>query len=323
VLYLAIKNYEHNLKTNFVRMKKLLAMGLFISIAATSVVHAQQDPQYTQYMYNQNVINPAYAGTQDGMSITALYRQQWSGINGAPETITLSGSTSIGDRVGVGLSVISDNIGPIGETNAYGDFSYRLQVGKKTTLALGLKAGLTFFDVNLNTVQTTVPGDPLFSEELNETYINLGAGAFLYGENWYTGFSVPNMLNSTHLDENGLEFGSETQHYFLTGGYVFDIADNIKLKPHVLVKGAFDSPVSFDLNTNVLFNNKFEVGVSYRLEDSFSGLIGMNITDNIKVGYAYDRVVSDISIVAPSSHEVFLTFGLAFPRKVMQSPRFF
>jgi type IX secretion system PorP/SprF family membrane protein len=304
-------------------MKKLLAMGLFISIAATSVVHAQQDPQYTQYMYNQNVINPAYAGTQDGMSITALYRQQWSGINGAPETITLSGSTSIGDRVGVGLSVISDNIGPIGETNAYGDFSYRLQVGKKTTLALGLKAGLTFFDVNLNTVQTTVPGDPLFSEELNETYINLGAGAFLYGENWYTGFSVPNMLNSTHLDENGLEFGSETQHYFLTGGYVFDIADNIKLKPHVLVKGAFDSPVSFDLNTNVLFNNKFEVGVSYRLEDSFSGLIGMNITDNIKVGYAYDRVVSDISIVAPSSHEVFLTFGLAFPRKVMQSPRFF
>jgi hypothetical protein len=95
------------------------------------------------------------------------------------------------------------------------------------------------------------------------------------------------------------------------------------LKPNVLVKGAFDAPVSFDLNTNVLFNNKFEIGVSYRLEDSFSGLIGMNITDNIKVGYAYDRVISDISVVANSSHEVFITFGLAFPRKVMQSPRFF
>jgi type IX secretion system PorP/SprF family membrane protein len=304
-------------------MKKLLAMGLFISVAATSIVHAQQDPQYTQYMYNQNIINPAYAGTQDGVNITALYRQQWSGITGAPETITLSGSTPVGERIGLGLSIISDNIGPVSETNAYGDFSYKLQVGEKTTLALGLKAGLTFFDVNLNTVQTTQPGDPLFSEELNETYLNLGAGAFLYGENWYTGFSVPNMLKSTHLDENGLTFGSETQHYFLTGGYVFDVAENIKLKPHVLVKGAFDSPVSFDLNTNVLFNNKFELGVSYRYEDSFSGLIGMNITDNIKVGYAYDRIVSDISVVSDSSHEVFLTFGLAFPRKVMQSPRFF
>ncbi|MFT4838098.1 MAG: type IX secretion system PorP/SprF family membrane protein, partial [Oleispira sp.] len=163
-------------------MKKLLAMGLFISVAATSIVNAQQDPQYTQYMYNQNIINPAYAGTQDGVNITALYRQQWSGITGAPETITLSGSTPLGERLGLGLSIISDNIGPVSETNAYGDFSYKLQVGEKTTLALGLKAGLTFFDVNLNTVQTTQPGDPLFSEELNETYLNLGAGAFLYGD---------------------------------------------------------------------------------------------------------------------------------------------
>lgn len=304
-------------------MKKILAMGLLLSVAATSVMHAQQDPQYTQYMYNQNVINPAYAGTQEGMNLTALYRQQWSGIVGAPETLTFSGSTSIGEKVGVGLSVISDKLGPISETNTYADFSYRFQVSEKTTLALGLKAGFTFFDVNLNTVQTTVPGDPLFSEELNETYVNLGAGAFLYGSNWYAGFSVPNMLNSTHLDENGLVFGSETQHYFLTGGYVFDVAENIKLKPHVLVKGAFDSPVSFDLNTNVLFNNKFEVGVSYRYQDSFSGLVGMHITDNIMVGYAYDRVISDINVVANSSHEVFLSFGLAFPRKVMQSPRFF
>ncbi|WP_298954735.1 type IX secretion system membrane protein PorP/SprF [uncultured Nonlabens sp.] len=304
-------------------MKKLLAMGLFFSIAATSLVQAQQDPQYTQYMYNQNVINPAYAGTQDGLNITALYRQQWSGVNGAPETITLSGSSPLGERSGVGLSLIADNLGPVHETNVYGDYSYRLQVGKKTTLALGLKAGVSFFDVGFSSVDTTTPGDDLFSQDVNETFLNLGAGAFLYGDNWYAGFSVPNMLESKHLDENSLKFGNETQHYFVTGGYVFDVADNIKLKPHVLVKGAFDSPISFDLNTNVLFNEKFELGVSYRLEDSFSGLIGMNVTDNIKVGYAYDRVVSDISVVSNSSHEVFITFGLAFPRKVMQSPRFF
>jgi type IX secretion system PorP/SprF family membrane protein len=304
-------------------MKKLLAMGLFLTIAASSMVQAQQDPQYTQYMYNQNIINPAYAGTRDAFNVTALYRQQWSGVTGAPETITVSGSTPVGENVGLGLSIISDNIGPVHETNAYADFSYRLQVGENTTLALGLKAGASFYEVDLNTVLTTVPGDPLFAEQLNETYLNVGAGAFLYGSNWYAGFSVPNTLSSTHLDEDGLKFGSETQHYFLTGGYVFDLSETVKLKPHALVKGAFDSPVSFDVNANVLFNNRLELGVSYRYEDSFSGLIGMNITDNIMVGYAYDRVVSDISVVSNSSHEVFVSFGLAFPRKVMQSPRFF
>jgi type IX secretion system PorP/SprF family membrane protein len=308
-------------------MKKLLAMGLLLSVAATSVMHAQQDPQYTQYMYNQNVINPAYAGTQEGMNLTALYRQQWSGVVGAPETLTFSGSTSIGEKVGVGLSVISDNLGPVSETNTYADFSYRFQVSENTTLALGLKAGLTFHDVNLATIRTTVPGDDAFQNQISENYFNVGTGAFLYGSNWYVGASVPNLLNAVHLDETendtGTNLGSETQHYFLTGGYVFDVAENIKLKPHVLVKGAFDSPVSFDLNTNVLFNNKFEVGVSYRYQDSFSGLVGLHVTDSIMVGYAYDRVISDINVVANSSHEVFLSFGLAFPRKVMQSPRFF
>ncbi|MGJ8683132.1 MAG: PorP/SprF family type IX secretion system membrane protein [Nonlabens sp.] len=308
-------------------MRKLLAMGIFLVLSGTSVLHAQQDPQYTQYMYNQNVINPAYAGTRDGLTLTTLYRQQWTGVTGAPETLTFSGSTPIGDRVGVGLSVISDQIGPVKEKNFYGDFSYKLQVGKQTTLSLGIKAGMTFHDVNLATIATTVPGDDAFANQINESYFNVGTGAFLYGSNWYVGASVPNLLSAVHLDESqndtGAKLGSETQHYFLTGGYVFDINENIKLKPHALVKGAFDSPMSFDLNTNVLFNNKFEVGVSYRFQDSFSGLVGMQLTDNVKVGYAYDRVVSDIQVAANSSHEIFLTYDLNFPRKVMQSPRFF
>lgn len=231
-------------------MKKLLALGLFSIIGAQTALHAQQDPQYTQYMYNQNVINPAYAGTQEGLTATALYRQQWAGVTGAPETITFSGSTSVGERVGVGLSIISDQIGPVNEQNIYGDFSYRLPMSDKTTLALGLKAGVTFHDVNLGNIATTQPGDPLFSEQLNNQYLNVGIGAFLYGQNWYVGASVPNMLNSTHLDEDGLVFGSETQHYFVTSGYVFDLSENIKMKPHALIKGAFESPVSFDLNTN-------------------------------------------------------------------------
>lgn len=307
-------------------MRKILAMGIFTLLSATSVLHAQQDPQYTQYMYNQNVINPAYAGTQDNLRITTLYRQQWTGVQGAPETFTVAGSMPIGDRVGVGVSVISDRLGPVNENNFYGDFSYKLQVGKKTTLALGLKAGLTAHDVNLN-LATNDPSDPAFTGFVNEMYFNVGAGAFLYGSNWYAGLSVPNMLNNIHLDEsqtaNGENIGSESQHFFVTAGYIFDLSENVKLKPHALIKGTLDNPLSFDINTNVLLYNKFELGVSYRLNDSFSGLVGMQLTDNMRVGYAYDRVVSDISVAADSSHEIFLTFDLNFPRKVMQSPRFF
>lgn len=308
-------------------MRKLLAMGIFIVLSGTSVLHAQQDPQYTQYMYNQNVINPAYAGSTDNTRLTVLHRQQWTGVQGAPETLTFAGSTAIGDRIGVGLSVISDQIGPVQEKNFYADFAYKLQVGKNTTLALGIKAGMTFHDVNLATIRTTVPGDDAFQDRVNENYFNVGTGAFLYGSNWYAGASIPNLLNAVHLNETqsatGTNLGSETQHFFLTGGYVFDITDNIKLKPHAMFRGAFSAPVTFDLNTNVLFNNIFEVGVSYRYEDSFSGLIGMQLNDNIKVGYAYDRIVSDIQVAANSSHEIFLTYDLNFPRKVMQSPRFF
>lgn len=308
-------------------MRKLLALGLFSLLAGTTVLQAQQDPQYTQYMYNQNVINPAYAGTQEGMSVTALYRQQWAGVAGAPETITFSGSSSVGDRVGLGLSIISDQIGPVQEKNFYGDFSYRIPMSDKTTLALGLKAGMTFHDVNLATIATTVPGDDAFANQINESYFNVGTGAFLYGANWYVGASVPNLLRAVHLDENqndtGTNLGSETQHFFVTSGYVFDLSETVRLKPHVLVKGAFDAPISFDLNTNVLFNNNFEIGASYRFEDSFSGLVAMNLSETLRVGYAYDRVTSDINVVADASHEIFLTFNLAFPRKVMQSPRFF
>jgi type IX secretion system PorP/SprF family membrane protein len=308
-------------------MRKLLALGLYSLIAGTMVLHAQQDPQYTQYMYNQNVINPAYAGTQDGLTATALYRQQWAGVAGAPETLTFAGSTSIGDRVGIGLSVISDQIGPVQEKNFYGDFSYRIPVSDKTTLALGLKAGFTFHDVNLATIRTTVPGDDAFANQVNENYFNVGTGAFLYGSNWYVGASVPNLLRAVHLDESenesGANLGSETQHFFVTTGYVFDLSETVKMKPHVLIKGAFNAPVSFDLNTNFLFNDTFEVGVSYRYQDSFSGLVGMNLTESLKVGYAYDRVTSEINVVADASHEIFLTYNISFPRKVMQSPRFF
>lgn len=304
-------------------MKKLSLIVLVVSLLCVDFASAQQDPQYTQYMYNMNVVNPAYAGNKEVLSITALYRKQWSGFDGAPETITFSAHSPISDKIGLGLSAIKDELGPVSETNVYADFSYTLQVSESLKLALGLKAGATFHDVGLIDLELQDPNDPFFSQDINNTYPNVGAGAFFYGDKFYIGLSVPNFLNSVHLDENGIKYGSETNHYFATAGYVFDVSENMKLKPSVMVKSAFDAPLSIDGNLNALFYEKFEIGASYRLDDSFSGLVGFQVTPNIRIGYAYDRVVSDINVVSDASHEVILTFDLGFAKRALRSPRYF
>ncbi len=304
-------------------MSKLSLLVFLLGILYIELASAQQDPQYTQYMYNMNVVNPAYAGSRESISITALYRKQWSGFEGAPETITFSAHSPIADKVGLGLSVIKDELGPISETNVYADFSYTLQLSKSLELALGLKAGATFHDVGLIDLELQDPNDPFFSQDINNTYPNIGAGAFLYADNFYVALSVPNLLNSVHLDENGIKYGSETNHYFVTAGYVFQVSENVKLKPSVLAKSAFNAPLSMDGNINALFYERFEIGASYRLDDSFSGLVGFQATPAIRIGYAYDRVVSDIDVVSDSSHEIILTFDLIFSKRAQRSPRYF
>ncbi len=304
-------------------MKKLFLLTLITSILCVDFATAQQDPQYTQYMYNQNVVNPAYAGLKEGLALNLLYRNQWSALDGAPETFTFNAHAPVGERTGLGLSLIRDELGPVKETNAYVDFSYTIPVSTNYQLAFGIKAGATFHDIGLTSLELQDPGDPFFAQNVSQTTPNVGAGLFLYSDNFYVGASVPNILNSLHLDENGLQFGSETSHYFVTSGYVFQTTENLKLKPSVLVKSAFDAPVSFDVNLNALFLEKFELGVSYRLDDSFSGIVGFQATPDLRIGYAYDAVVSEINNVAPSSHEIILTYNIIFNKRALRSPRYF
>ncbi len=301
-------------------MKKLY---IIIVLLIATQMHGQQDPQYTQYMYNMNVINPAYAGSKENLSFGLIYRTQWSGIDGAPKTGTFFGHLPVGEQIGLGLSIISDEVGPVKETNIYADFAYTLQLGGEHKLAFGIKAGATIHDIGLTGLDLIDPNDPFFAENINNTTPNVGAGVFYYSNNYYLAASVPNILNSVHLDANGFELGTEVSHYFVTGGYVFQASPNTKIKPSFLVKSAFDAPTSFDVNVNALFYEKFEIGASYRLDDSFSGLVNFAITPSLRIGYAYDSVTSDIKKYAPSSHEFMLLFDLNFPKKVSRSPRYF
>ncbi|AWI25161.1 PorP/SprF family type IX secretion system membrane protein [Flavobacterium pallidum] len=306
-------------------MKKIQLAALLFLLALIDA-SAQQDPHYTQYMYNMNVMNPAYAGSKENLSFGLLYRKQWVNVDGAPSTFSFSGSTPVGKNVGVGLSLISDEIGPVKEQNAYGDFSYTLNLGGEHRLALGLKAGATFQRIGLNSeIAPSLPDldDDAFREDTNNVYLNVGAGFFYYTDRYYVAFSVPNMLKANHLDYNGIKYGTETQHYFLTGGYVFQINPDLKLKPFAMLKSAFNSPSSLDLSLNALFIEKFEIGATYRVDDSFGGMVNYAITPNLRIGYAYDHIISDLKTVTTSSHEIILLFDLNFPKKVSRSPRYF
>lgn len=309
-------------------MKRIFTAALVLLMVCQS--EAQQDPHYTQYMYNMNVMNPAYAGSKENLAVGLLYRMQWVDIEGAPNTGTLSVHSPVGNNVGLGLSAITDKIGPVEENNLYADFSYTLNLGGEHRLAFGLKAGATFHKVGLfSDVYENVPdaNDPAFSENIDNTYLNIGAGFFYYTQNYYLAFSVPNMLKAKHLDvtQSGqeLQFGGETQHYFLTGGYVFQLSENTKFKPSFMLKSAFGAPSSLDVSASALFFEKFEIGATYRLEDSFGGMVNYAITPNIRLGYAYDHIVSDLKVSTPASHEFMLLFDLNFPRKVSVSPRYF
>ena len=306
-------------------MKKiyfLIALALFTVID----VKAQQDPQYTQYMYNMSIMNPAYAGSKENMTGGFLYRKQWVNIEGAPTTGTFFINSPVGKNVGLGLSAVSDKIGPVDETNVYADFSYTLNLGGDRRLAFGLKGGVTMHKIDFNTIYPTLPdiNDESFSgPNPNKSFLNMGTGFFYYTNKYYVAVSMPNMLKSNYLDFNGVKYGNETLHYFVTGGYVFDINPDLKFKPSTMIKSAMNTPVSFDLSANIMFKDRFEMGGTYRSQDSFGAMVNYAVNPNLRVGYAYDQIVSDLKISTPSSHEILILFNLNFPKKVSQSPRYF
>ncbi|MEN2412956.1 PorP/SprF family type IX secretion system membrane protein [Flavobacterium mesophilum] len=311
-------------------MKKII---LFISfLFYINTVSAQQDPEYTHYMYNMSVINPAYAtGTPLMMNFGGLYRTQWVGAVGSPKTFTFFGHTALSEKVEVGMSLVSDDIGDGAkkETNGYADFAYILNLGGKNRLSLGLKAGFSALQSNFNGFQLqsgNAATDAAFAENINATKPNIGVGAYYFRDNLYVGFSAPNLLRSKQIEEkSGINaYGSEEIHMYLTGGYVFQLNDMWKLKPASMAKFVKGAPVAVDITANVLYNEKFELGVAYRINDSFSALANINVTPSLRVGYAYDYTLSNLGQFNSGTHEIMLLFDLDLLGKGYdKSPRFF
>ncbi|PZX93216.1 hypothetical protein DOS84_12765 [Flavobacterium aquariorum] len=288
------------------------------------VSYAQQDAQYTQYMYNTINVNPAYAGSRGALSFFALHRTQWVGLDGAPITNTLSVNTPFNNsKLGLGVSIINDEIGPSTTNSISADLSYTIPVSESYKLSFGVKGTANLFSIDVNKLNPSDQTDPQFQNFDNEFSPNIGAGIYLHSHKAYIGFSIPNFIETDAYNDNDVAIYKEKINYYLIGGYVFDLNSSIKFKPTFMTKLVEGSPLQVDLSGNFLFNEKFVVGLAYRWSASVSAMAGFQISDAFYVGYSYDFETTELDNYNSGSHEIFLRYEIFKKNSKITTPRFF
>ncbi len=301
-------------------------IGVTVLLLSTSEsAFAQQDPQFTQYMYNTTQINPAYAGSRGVMSIFGLYRTQWVGLDGAPKTANLSVNTPLGNsRMGLGVSFTNDVIGVMDENNLSIDLSYTVDLSERFKLSFGMKGTANLLNVDYTKLNIYNPGDVAFQENIeNQFSPNIGAGLYVHSDKTYFGLSVPNFLSTDRYEDNAVSTMKQKMNFYLIGGHVFDLSSSLKFKPAFLAKAVEGAPIQLDLTANFLINEKFTVGAAYRWDASVSGLVGFQVSDGLFIGYTYDTDTTKLARYNSGSHEIFLRFELFNRFNRITTPRFF
>jgi len=303
-----------------IQMKKIILMFLFFSV----VCSAQQDAQYTQYMYNTIAINPAYAGSRGALSVFGLYRTQWIGLDGAPETSTFSINTPLNNsNLGLGVSLVNDKIGPTNENTLSADLSYSVPTSETFKLSFGIKATANLFNLDINKLNPENQGDPQFQNLNNRITPNIGAGVYWHSDKAYLGLSIPNFIETNRFNDDDTAIFKDKINYYLMAGYVFDLNYYIKFKPAILTKMVQGAPLQVDASANVMFDDKFVVGLAYRWSASLSAMAGFQVTDGLYIGYGYDHETTNLRRYNSGSHEIFLRFEFLNNYNRITSPRFF
>lgn len=302
-------------------MKNLVFILLLVNIS----IYAQQDAQYTNYMYNTININPAYAGSRGVMSIFGLHRTQCVGLEGAPVTNTLSMNTPIeNSNIGIGLSFVNDRIGASNESSIAADISYTIQTSDTYRLSAGVKGTANLLNVDYTKLNRFNLNDPKFQSNIdNEFSPNIGAGVYFYSDRLYLGLSVPNFLETDMYSDNEAATSVEKMHYYLIGGYVFDLSTSVQFKPAFMCKSTAGSPLQVDLSGNFLFSEKFVLGAAWRWDAAVSLMAGFQVSQGLYIGYGYDLETTKLANYNSGSHEIFLRFELFKKHERVVSPRFF
>jgi type IX secretion system PorP/SprF family membrane protein len=288
--------------------------------------YAQQDSQYTQYMYNTITINPAYAGSRGALSIFGMYRTQWVGLDGAPETSNLSVNTPLNNsNLGIGFSLVNDKIGPVNENNFSVDLSYSIPVSASSKLSFGIKATANLFNLDINKLNIESQRDPKFQDFKTKFSPNIGAGVYWHSDKGYIGLSAPSFIETNKYNDNDVVIYKDKINYYIMTGYVFDLDkyQYIKFKPAAMAKMVEGAPLQIDVSANFMFNDKFTLGVAYRWDASVSAIAGFQITDGLYLGYGYDHETTSLKNYNSGSHEIFLRYEFFKNYNKMISPRFF
>jgi len=317
--------------TNNMRSKRSLLKIMFICsccfLLSSIPLMAQQEPMYSQYMFNMLQLNPAYAGNRAVDNVTLMYRKQWLNVSGSPTTATVSwDSRREGTNVGYGLQVYNDKIGIENTTGFQGFYSYRIPF-ENSFLSFGLSAGVLYYNAAYSQIQTTQGGDPLLQADVKKMMPTAGFGILYGSERWYLGFSVPALLKTKAEGDgtNSTNAVGANNHYFLTGGFVLDMSENFQLKPSVLIKSVKGAPLQLDYNLNGWINKVIGVGASYRTGDALVGMIELQVTPEFRLGYAYDYTISNLNTFTKwGTHELMLRYEFGGPKsRRLLSPRYY
>ena len=305
--------YWEAIKMNMI--KRALISSIIFTVSF--VVQSQQRPQFTQYMYNSIAFNPAYAGSREYMVVNLLHRSQWLGIDGAPTTQTLSAHTLIPDlkNIGVGLSVVRDELGFESTTDAFVNLSYTIDLDSDQDhrLAFGVKAGATKYDLNEELLNDPAAAPDNFIDTVNFSWLpNAGVGLYFRGEYYYLGLSIPKIFTYESNDTGFVSF--DRSSVFLNGGYLLEASKHLSFKPMFLIKYTDGAPLSFDLSAMFLINEKLWLGGSYRFTDSFGLIANFEVAERFSIGYSYDYITSNLGEFSSGSHELILAYMFDFPR---------
>ena len=309
------KQYYLHMKAKFLIVAIMLT-GFFCT--------AQQDAQYTQYMYNTINVNPAYAGSRGVMSVFILHRTQWVGLDGAPVTNAASVNMPLNNNnLGLGVSFVNDRIGPTVENAVSIDLSYTIPVSEEFKLSFGIKTTANLFNLDITKLRPEYQGDEQFQNLHNNFTPNIGAGLYLHSDQSYFGVSIPNFFETTRYNDNSVALNKERMNLYAIGGHVFDLSPSLKFKPAFLAKMVEGSPLQVDLSGNFMINEKFVAGLAYRWSASVSAMVGFQASDSWFIGYGYDLETTKLANYNSGSHEIFLRYELFNQFNKIISPRFF
>jgi len=289
---------------------RLTGLVMIIMVACSWYANAQQKPVFSQYMFNPLAINPAFAGTQDNLSVAALYRNQWVNLEGAPTIVTFTGNTSIPKKnIGLGFVLSRDQIGVHSDVGVYFSYAYYLRLKKDAIISLGLQGGFNNLTSDFNQLTIKDPNDPHLTGVVSKLDPNFGMGVFYQNKKWYAGLSIPYIINTKFFrEEDVISDARARRYYFITAGRLFELNRRLSLKPEVLIRAQEGAPLGADVNAKFIIDRKVAFGASYRSGDAVIGTFEVEMNENFRLGYAYEYTTSKLNAFTRGTHEVMINY---------------